>query len=87
MDHEVAAAGAMALMALLLAARLAPNPAIGFVLQSMGVGGAIGLMIAYARHRDDPNADRWRTVTAFALGGLLLGCLLVLADHLSSATP
>ena len=57
---------------------------IGVVLQAGGVGAAVGLLVAYARHRDDPDADRWRTVTGFSLVGLSGGVLVVLGELLLS---
>jgi hypothetical protein len=55
------------------------------VLQAGGVGGAFGLLVAYVRHRNDPDADRWRTVSRFSLYGLGVGLLLVVGDELFSA--
>lgn len=79
-----AALGVLGMLALVLIARFTPNAEIGFVLQMMGSGGAIGLLVAYAKHRNDPSADRWRTVTLLTLVGLGVGLALVTIDHLSS---
>lgn len=80
--HTEAATAALGLVSLLIVARLSPNPELGVVLQAMAAGGAIGLLVAFVRHRDDPHADRWRTVTGFSLVGLAAGTLLVLGEQL-----
>ncbi|MGH2990245.1 MAG: hypothetical protein ACRDMA_10350 [Solirubrobacterales bacterium] len=83
MDGQIeAAAAALGLVSLLIVARLNPDPELGVVLQAMGAGGAIGLLVAFVRHRDDPDADRRRTVTGFSLLGLAAGTLLVLGERL-----
>ncbi|MGH2992791.1 MAG: hypothetical protein ACRDL1_04565 [Solirubrobacterales bacterium] len=81
-EHLEPAVAAMGLVMLLIVARLSPNPEVGVALQAMGAGGAFGLLVAYLRHRDDPDADRWRTVTGFSLVGLAVGLVLVLSERL-----
>ena len=85
MDGQIdAAAVALALVGLLVVARLSPDPEVGVLLQAMAVGSAVGLLVAYVRQRDDPDADRWRTVTGFSLFGLAGGVVLVLGERLLS---
>ena len=85
MDGQIeAAAAALGLVSLLVVARLSPNPEVGVLLQAMAAGSAVGLLVAYVRHRDDPDADRWRTVTGFSLVGLAGGVVLVLGERLLS---
>lgn len=58
-------------------AALAPTPELGFLLQTMGVGGAIGSALALrVRHRH-PDADTWTITTAWALLGLAVGVVLL----------
>jgi hypothetical protein len=86
MDEQVqATVAAIGFVMLLILAGLSPSPEIGVVLQAGGVGGAFGVLVAYLRHRDDPEADRWRTVTGFSLLGLAGGLLLVLGELLLSS--
>jgi hypothetical protein len=85
-DEQVGAAiAAIGFVLLLIVAGLSPNREIGVLLQAGGVGGAFGLLVAYVRHRNDPDADRWRTVSRFSLYGLGVGLLLVVGDELFSA--
>lgn len=63
---------------------LEPLPWLGFVLQIMGLGGAVGTAYAYLRTRHKPDADRWVMVSGGALFGLLGGILIVLVDALLS---
>lgn len=81
-EHVEAMVAVVGLVVLLILAGLSPNPEIGVVLQAGGVGGAVGLLVAWARHRDEADADRWRTVAAFSLIGLAAGAILVLAEQL-----
>jgi hypothetical protein len=76
---------AIGFVMLLILAGLSPSPEIRVMLQAGGVGGAFGVLVAYLRHRDDPEADRWRTVTGFSLLGLAGGLLLVLGELLLSS--
>jgi hypothetical protein len=86
MDEQVqATVAAIGFVMLLILAGLSPSPEIGVVLQAGGVGGAFGVLVAYLRHRDDPEADRWRTVTGFSLLGIAGGLLLVLGELLLSS--
>ncbi|MGH2923728.1 MAG: hypothetical protein ACRDKH_06850 [Solirubrobacterales bacterium] len=79
--HPVEAlAAAAGLVAVSVIARVNPTPELGFVLQTLGAGGALGLVVAYLRYRDDPEGDRWRTVAEFSVLGLLTGVLVVIAD-------
>ena len=73
-------AAAVGLLAVSVIARVNPSPEIGFVLQTLGAGGALGLVVAYWRFRDDPEGDRWRTVAEFSVLGLIIGVALVIAD-------
>lgn len=75
-----ALAAAACLVAVTIVARVNPSPELGFVLQTLGAGGAIGLIVAYLRFRDDPEGDRWRTVAEFSVLGLVTGVLVVVAD-------
>lgn len=79
--HPIEAlAAALALIAVTVISRVGPNPEVGFVLQTLGAGAAVGLVVAYLRYRDDPEGDRWRTVAEFSVLGLLTGVAVVLAD-------
>ncbi len=71
---------ALALLVVTVVARVNPSPELGFVLQMFGAGGALGLVVAYLRYRDDPEGDRWRTVAEFSALGLTAGLLAVAAD-------
>lgn len=73
---------AVALFSLIVVARINPSAELGFILQTFGAGGALGLVVAYARFRNDPEGDRWRTVAQFSVLGLLFGVLAVAADAL-----
>lgn len=78
-------AGFVALICLAALGSYSPSPEIGFVLQIMGLGGALGLAAALALdlHRG-PDADRWRHLIAgFTLGGAILGFLIVAGDALA----
>jgi hypothetical protein len=80
-NHPVEAlAAAAGLVAVTIIARVNPSPELGFVLQTLGAGGALGLVVAYLRFKDDPEGDRWRTVAEFSVLGLLTGVLVILAD-------
>jgi hypothetical protein len=80
-NHPLEAlAAAIGLLAVSIIARVNPNPELGFVLQTLGAGGAVGLVVAYWRYRDDPEGDRWRTLAEFSVLGLLIGVALVAAD-------
>lgn len=80
-NHPVEAfVAALGLIAVTVISRVGPNPEVGFVLQTLGAGGALGLVVAYLRFRDDPEGDRWRTVAEFSVLGLLTGVAVVAAD-------
>ena len=75
-----AIAAAIGLLAVSVIARVNPSPELAFILQTLGAGGALGLVVAYWRFRDDPEGDRWRTVAEFSVLGLAIGVLVVVAD-------
>jgi hypothetical protein len=80
-NHPIEAlVAALGLLAVSVIARVNPSPELGFVLQTLGAGGAVGLVVAYWRFRDDPEGDRWRTVAEFSVLGLVIGVALVIAD-------
>lgn len=81
--HPVEAlAAALCLLTVSIIARVNPSPELGFILQTLGAGGALGLVVAYWRFKDDPEGDRWRTVAEFSVLGLLIGVTVVVADVL-----
>ncbi len=84
MAHHPAEAlfAAALLFCLTVVACVNPSAELGFVLQTFGAGGALGLVVSYARFRDDPEGDRWRTVAQFSVLGLMFGILVVGVDAL-----
>lgn len=78
-------AGAMTALSFFLFAKvsvlvaLAPVPEVGFVLQVVGVGAAIGSAVALRARRRSAEVDTWRITTAWATLGLLSGLALVVA--------
>jgi len=63
-----------------LSAEVDPIPEVGFVLQMMGVGTAIGLIFTFFSLLRDRAADARLIATGWALAGLGLGLLVVLLD-------
>ncbi len=59
---------------------IAPISELGFVLQMLGAGGAIGSAFALRMHRRNPDADTWMITTAWALLGLGVGGLVVAVE-------
>lgn len=63
------------LLATALVLGLAPVPELGFILQMFGLGGAVGLVVAYRARRLGIRADPWLIAARWSLLGGLLGCL------------
>jgi len=71
---------ALGIVALTVLSRINPSPEFAFTLQMVGLGGVVGLLVAYIRYHDDPEGDRWRPVAQFSLLGFVCGVGAVAAD-------
>lgn len=60
-------------------------PEIAFVLEAVGLGGVLGLMVAYRRFRNGTDEERWKPVAQFSLGGFVVGVTVVVIDLLIRA--
>ena len=60
-------------------ATIAPISEHGFILQMLAAGGAIGSAFALRMPRRNPDADTWMINTVWALLGLGVGALVVVA--------
>ena len=66
---------------------LGPIPEVGFVLQAMAVGGALGALAASREFRRTGDADRrWLVTTRWATAGLVIGVLLLIS-HATVGVP
>ncbi len=59
---------------------IVPIGEVGFVLQFMGVGAAVGMFLAYRLKRRDPSVEPFSYTTRWAGVGVLVGLAIVLAD-------
>jgi hypothetical protein len=84
MTHTAAETGLLWIAFVLLATSKAvePVPELAFVLQFLGAGGMVGLVIALVRYgrEDDPAGWRWTVGICSAAGGAA-GLLVVLLHH------
>ena len=58
---------------------VAPVPELGFVLQAVGLGAAIGSAVALRARRHDADVDTWRVTTAWATLGMVVGAAIVVS--------
>jgi len=72
------------LVAALAAGTLQPVPQLGFMLQTLGVGGAIGLAVAYRARQRRLGLDGWVITARWSLFGLAVGLVIVVVDALLS---
>ena len=59
---------------------IVPVGEVGFVLQFMGVGAAIGMFLAYRLKRADPSIEPFTYTTRWAAAGVIVGLAIVLVD-------
>ena len=71
-------------VAVLAAGTLQPVPQLGFLLQTLGVGGAIGLTVAYRARQRRLDLDTWVITARWSLFGLAVGVVVVVVDALLS---
>jgi hypothetical protein len=61
---------------------VAPIPELAFILEVVGLGGVLGLIVAYLRVRNGSDEERWRPVAQFSIAGFLIGVATVAIDLL-----
>lgn len=61
---------------------VAPLPELGFVLQAVGLGAAIGSAVALRARRRDADVDTWRITTAWATLGMVVGAAIAAGSAL-----
>ncbi len=70
--------------ALALVPAIGPSPTLGFLLQTLGLGLAGGMLLAFIADLRRPDVKVWRITTFFSLLGLGIGLLIVAVDALIS---
>lgn len=61
-------------------ALVGPVPELGFLLQAVAIGTAVGAAVALRASRRDRHADTWAITTAWATLALLVGVLIELVS-------
>ena len=80
---EMLPVGIVAVMLAVVPA-IGPSPTLGFVLQTVGLGFAVGMVLAFIADLRQPEAKVWRITTVASLAGLGAGLLIVVVDAVVS---
>lgn len=70
--------------ALALVPAIGPSPTLGFILQTVGLGLVIGMVLAFLADLRKPDVKVWRITTVASLAGLGAGLLIVVVDAVVS---
>ncbi len=60
------------------------GPTVDFLIQTMGLGLAAGMLIAFVADMRKPNVHVWRITTFCSLFGLGVGLVIVVVDAVAS---